>query len=440
MITRVAPERLSAENLKELRDEIERRTGKSPEELYEERDKRVRDAIALKEPDRVPVGFRGVYFATRYAGLPHSAVFYDPGAHKVAVIKTLLELEPDLYRFTPFIGAESGPALEALDAKDTRWPGGNLPDDSTHQFVEQERMKADEYDLFLSDPTDFILRYYLPRTYGALEPLSKLPSLTDRFTGFPAMTPIFIRPEFQQLAKALLKAGQARAKFGQQDAEIAQLGFPPLTYPGGAGGSPFETLTGRMRSVRGIMSDMFRQPEKLLAACEKLLAMTVAKATAADPRQKWNPRRVAGGGILTGADNYMSKKQFETFYWPTCKKAMQVSIDLGFVPSPFLEAKCDDRLEYLLQLPKGKLMIQLEQTDMARAKAILRDHACIFGNVPPILLDTGSPQEVEEYCKKLIKTCAKGGGFILGNGSAMDRAKPANVKAMIDSAKKYGRY
>ncbi|MBI4303448.1 MAG: hypothetical protein HY665_03815 [Chloroflexi bacterium] len=440
MAIAAAPERLSAENLKELRDEIEKRTGKSPEELYEERDRRVRDAIALKEPDRVPVGFRGVYFATRYAGLPHSAVFYDPAAHKAAVIKTLMDFEPDLFRFTPFIGAESGPALEILDAKDTRWPGFNLSADSTHQFVEEERMQADEYDLFLSDPTDFVLRYYLPRAYGALEPLSRLPSLTDRFTGFPAMTPIFTREEFKQVARSLFRAGQEKAKYSQQEREIAQLGFPPLTYPGGAGGSPFETLTGRMRTMRGIMTDMYRQPDKLLAACEKLAAINIAKATPADPTQKWNPRRVAGGGILTGADNYMSKKQFETFYWPTCKKAMQASIDLGFVPSPFLEARCDDRLEYLLELPKGKLLIQFEQTDMARAKDILRDHACIFGNVPPILLDTGSPQEVEEYCQKLIKTCAKGGGFILGNGSAMDRAKPENVKAMIDSAKKYGWY
>ena len=74
---------------------------------------------------------------------------------------------------------------------------------------------------------------------------------------------------------------------------------------------------------------------------------------------------------------------------------------------------------------------------MVRAKEVLGDHACIMGNVPPGLLQVGSPQEVEEYCKKLIKVCGKGGGFILANGSAMDTARPANVKAMIDSVKKF---
>ena len=67
-------------------------------------------------------------------------------------------------------------------------------------------------------------------------------------------------------------------------------------------------------------------------------------------------------------------------------------------------------------------------------------HICIQGGVPPTLLQVGSPQDVEEHCKNLIKTVGKNGGFILGPGSVIDYAKPENVKAMVDSAKKYGWY
>jgi uroporphyrinogen-III decarboxylase len=74
---------------------------------------------------------------------------------------------------------------------------------------------------------------------------------------------------------------------------------------------------------------------------------------------------------------------------------------------------------------------------MKRAKEILGDHLCIMGNVPSPLLQVASPSEVEDYCKDLIKVCGKGGGFILTNGSSIDEAKPANVKAMVDSVKKY---
>ncbi len=35
--------------------------GKSPEELYRERERRISDAIALKEPDRVPVVHKGIW-------------------------------------------------------------------------------------------------------------------------------------------------------------------------------------------------------------------------------------------------------------------------------------------------------------------------------------------------------------------------------------------
>ncbi len=37
-------------------------------------------------------------------------------------------------------------------------------------------MKADEYDLFIDDPTDYIIRVYLPRVFESLEPLEQYPT------------------------------------------------------------------------------------------------------------------------------------------------------------------------------------------------------------------------------------------------------------------------
>ena len=141
-----------------------------------------------------------------------------------------------------------------------------------------------------------------------------------------------------------------------------------------------------------------------------------------------------------GSDGFMSLQNFEKFYWPTLKKAVEVNIELGYIAAPFWEGIWDDRLEYLLELPKGKVVFHCELTDVFRAKEVLGDHMCIQGGVPPTILQTGSPQDVEELCKKLIKVVGKNGGFILGPGSAIDYAKPANIKAMVDSVKKYGWY
>jgi uroporphyrinogen-III decarboxylase len=60
-----------------------------------------------------------------------------------------------------------------------------------------------------------------------------------------------------------------------------------------------------------------------------------------------------------------------------------------------------------------------------------------MGNVPSPLLQVGTPEEVDQYCKELIEGCGKGGGLIITNGSSIDLAKPENIKAMIDAPKKY---
>ncbi len=437
MTTSTNTERLRQENLKRA-EEIRNKSDKTPAQLYEEREKRVRDAIQLREPDRVPVRLETHSFPARYAGIPIAANYYDPAAWREATKKTILDFEPDVYQAN--VGANSGETLELLDPKHLKWPGGALPPDVSHQAIEQEYMKAEEYDLFLDDPTDFMLRYLLPRGYGGLTPLATLPYLADRFAAIPGMTPTFTRAEFQGLARTLLKAGQAQAKSegitANFDEEMALLGFPQASHGGGAGGAPFDLLSDRYRGMRGAMLDMYRCPDKLLAACDRILRWRKAAARPADPAKRGNPKRVFAA-LHRGAEGFMSRKQYERFYWPGLKQALLCTIEMGIVPIIFCEGHFGDRLEYFLELPKGKVICLFDLTDMFRAKDVLRDHVCIAGNVPSSLLQVGSAQDVEEYCAKLIKVCGKGGGFILSAGSSIDEAKPANIKALVDSPRKY---
>ena len=62
-------------------------------------------------------------------------------------------------------------------------------------------MKADEYGLFLDDTSDFLIRRYLPRVYGALEPFAKLPSLNAMFGMIPFDN--LATPEFATLFETL---------------------------------------------------------------------------------------------------------------------------------------------------------------------------------------------------------------------------------------------
>ena len=64
---------------------------------------------------------------------------------------------------------------------------------------------------------------------------------------------------------------------------------------------------------------------------------------------------------------------------------------------------------------------------------------CIIGNVPSSLLAIGAVKDVKEYCRKLIETCAPGGGYVL-TGAAVTEAKPENLRAFMEVAREYGVY
>jgi len=409
---------------------------KTPDELYEEREKRLRDAIELKEPDRVPVMMGGG--GSKEGRLPASLSFYNIAAFKAATIKSILEFEPDVYWAALF--DNPGIALEALDPKRTKWPGYSLPDDIPTQHIETESLLEDEYDLFLSDPSDFILRYHLPRVYGSLGPLAKLPPIRTWAMGLP--TAALVSPEFLKVAEVVSIAGKAMLKSREVtrgfDDEMAAHGFPPFSHGGSM--APFDQVANTFRGLNGISRDIHRRPEKLLQACDLFANWNIQGIKAmAGIKRRGNPRR----GILPltrGSDNFLSPAQFKTFYWPGLKKVLLAMIEVGTVPILFCEGNWTSRLETLGELPKGKYVCHLQHfTDIARAKSILGGHACIVGSVSPSLMELGSADEVDQYCRKLIEVGGKGGGFILSRGESY-APKYQNIKAVSAAARKYGTY
>ena len=156
---------------------------KMPEVLYEERKKRVMDAVQLKVPDRVPFMPFFNFFHAKYGGITCQEAMYDYDKLATAAKRTITDFEPDMYN-NPFVLVALGPTLEALDCKYLMWPGGGLPAHHPYQFVEKEYMQADEYDLLINNPFDFSLRHFTPRTWGAFEPLAKIPPFRS-YQGLP---------------------------------------------------------------------------------------------------------------------------------------------------------------------------------------------------------------------------------------------------------------
>jgi len=419
---------------------------KEAEEAYKKRTKRIADAIQLKKPDRVPFVPMWEYFYARYSNVSCYDVVYDTEIARRATRKTITELEPDAYQAPIFFSV--GPLLDALDVKQLRWPGHGIDLSMGHQFVEEEYMKADEYDALINDPSDFMLRKYLPRVCGnlkAFETLSPLRNLFAYFTIYPNLF-AFGTPEGMEATRKLLEGGQASLNYltflASFDKEMHALGFP--CWHGALAEAPFDGISDTLRGTRGMVLDIYRQPEAVKEACEKFvrifLDMAIATAKINGVPIIFMPLHKGTAPSRDGKGGLLSPKQFEEFYWPTLKKVMLGLIDNGLIPNLLIEGDYTSRLEIIKDVPKGKCIYHFENVDIHKAKKILGDRVCFRGSVPIRLLTLGTPQEVRDYCKELIDVLGEGGGFIMDASMASEDAKPENMRAMIEFTREYGVY
>jgi len=408
------------------------------EKGYKERVTRFIKAIKLEKPDRVPVMLPAGFYPAYYAGGTLKTVMYDYDELKRAWLKFLNDFEMDTFNGPGLV--LPGKMLDNINYKLHLWPGHGLADDiPLYQYLEGEYMNPEEYDALIKDPTDFLLRIFFPRSVGAFAGFRKLGPMTP-FIGIPVFyITQFGDPEIRASVQALLEAGLEGAKWQVAVMEVSQAGreagFPSIW--GGLCGAPYDLIGDMMRGTKGIMMDMYKRPGKLIEAMERIAPIVIDEAI--------GMANASGCPVIfmplhKGPGGFMSNKQFETFYWPTFKKVMMGLIDEGLVPLPFAEGDYTPRLEIIKDMPRGTVIWHFETMDMAKAKKVLGDNACIAGNLPVSVLCTGTPQEVKEGCRQLIETCARGGGYILTASASMNQGRAENLRAMMEAAKEYGVY
>jgi hypothetical protein len=413
---------------------------KEAKERYQRRVTRLKDAIQLeKTPDRVPVFPFGTFFMPQLGGANYKEAMYDITKLKDSMKKYLDEFDPDYYSSAIII--VHGAALEKLGYKLYKWPGFNLPDKYVYQCIEREYMKPEDYDALIDDPTDFWLRTYIPRIMGGLEPLKNLPTLMSVIELPMAWPLLFLLglPDVQQALHNLMEAGRLSfewsGKIAALDKEAQEAGH--VQFVGGISKAPFDVIADTLRGTQAMMADIFRRPEKVLKAIDRLTPLLI-KWGLSGPEVSGNP--IVFMPLHKGADGWMSDEHFKTFYWPSLKAVIMALIDQGCVPFLFAEGGYNSRLQYIRDLPRGKCLWMFDRTDMAKAKEIVGKTTCIAGNVPISKIMTGTPDKVREICKELIDVAGKGGGYIMAMGCSADEAKADTLKAMIDFTKEYGVY
>jgi hypothetical protein len=415
-------------------------TFNSPEaqQAYTAKVERFIKVIKIEEPDRVPVILPAGFFPASYIGSTFKNVMYNYDEMFHAWNTFLNDFELDSFGGPGFVWP--GKVLETLDYKLLQWPGHGLPDTApSYQYVEGEYMFPDEYDALIKDPLDYLIRTWLPRTIGALggfKNLGQMPLIEYLPVFYIAQ---FADPEVRSSILALLDAAQEAAAWLDKLKEIGitaiKKGVP--SFIGGRSRAPFDFIGDSLRGTKGVMIDMYKRPEKLLEAMDRVTPIIIDR-TVQSAMNFGSP--VIVFTLHKGPGGFMSNAQFEKFYWPSLKKVMMGLINEGLVPMAFAEGDYQPRLDIIKDMPRGTTVWHFETVDMKKAKEIVGKDACIAGNLPASILHTGTPELVKQKCKELIEICSPGSGYILTGGAGIDSGDPENLRAMTAAAMEYGFY
>jgi hypothetical protein len=359
--------------------------------LLEERERRIRTAIALGTPDRVPVVPNGPAWPAKAMGVKLAQMSTDPAISYPTMIAAYTGLGEIDGIQSPTYHVSS---LSIQWLSHVKVPGRELADDELWQVDETELMTSEDYDAILSEGfAPWLDRYYAERLPGTTE-------------------------AFDQWAKTIPEAMAAcEAK-----------GIVPMTPA--VATIPYEYFCGG-RTMKAFLLDLYRNGDKVQEAMD-------AAAPVLEDRMREVLRALKPMGLWIGgwrsASEFLNPRLWERFAFPYFKRMVEAAVQEGAVPVLHFDANWTRDLARLRDLPKGKCVLSLDgKTDIFKAKEILGDHMCIMGDVPASLFSLGTPAEVAAYCRRLIEEVGPN-GFILSSGCDVPlSAKYENVRAMVEA-------
>lgn len=386
----------------------------SPDRLIAE--ERLRKAIAVEAPDRVPTAPFIYHFAGAYAGVTSHELWSSRKRYDFAMRKTFAELGPwDVYY--PVNPVNPGAYLFVLPMK-LKLPGVDLPPDGIFQVVEEPLLASEAYRQIADDQRGSMRRF------------------VEFLIGVGCAARGKSSGGFVTTLRGLLPLLQQAVAWRGEFARWAAHGV--AVQHGLCLEAPFDTLS-LSRGLTEFSCDIMDDPAAIGEAAMQLSDGFVAFADLVTRLTR--VRRMLVFCHRTSND-FISPAQFRDYAFPSLQHIVKGLLARGITPFLHCDGNWNRNLEQLLELPSRKVVLQFDgRTDIFRAKEVLGRHFCFLGDVPASLLAFGSEDEVRDYCRRLIENVGRDGGFILGAGCEVaPNARPQNVRAMLHSVHLYGRY
>jgi hypothetical protein len=393
------------------------------ESLYESRLRRYVTAMRNGKPDMVPIRPFVAEFTGVYAGYTCQELAHDYELAFAAARKCAADFDWDAV-VGNMVYVWTGLA-QVLGLKYYGIPGIHMSANTGFQYREPSEndafMRADEYDQLIEDPTGFLLNVWLPRV-----------STRIRGPGHSVSTDSNL---------ALIKGGMAMLQyfyaFGPQGARLRSESGTPSAIAG-IFKAPMDIIADKLRGYLGLVEDLFERRDKVMAACEALMPhlYNVARTTA-------DPSHLVpiGFWMHRGGVPFVSPEIFQNIYWATLKPIIEELWADGCQTLFYAEGKWDHHLEAFAELPAGSIVYHVDQGDIFKAHRVLGEKFCLSGGIPNYLLGTGTPDQVRQYCKKVIEGVAGAGGYIMDAGAIIQNdARVENMRAMTDATREFGVY
>lgn len=363
---------------------------------------RLKEAIALRETDVIPVAHNVDSFAARCGDITLQEWWFNRPKARGALEKTVEMIGG----IDGFVNNQppSHPLVFQLSAPmKLKLPGVELGSDDLWQFDEKELMRPEDYDTVIKKGFKTFLDSFRPKV--GISPDS-VPAIVKEITS---------------------NTRENIAKWREKGIEVIGAGTLRL---------PFDFFT-YARAMEPFILDLRRRPEKVIEATDAALPEIISTSIAFI-------KEVGGiGAFIPGSrasNTFLSPGDYQKFCHPWLIKAAEALVAADIVPLLHFDSNWTQDLEFFKELPKAKCILELDgQTDIFKAKKVLGGHMCIMGDVDPALLIFGSKQDVIDYCKKLIDEVGQGGGLILNAGCCVPpEAKPENMLAITETARTHG--
>lgn len=393
------------------------------EQRYQERLARYTTAMRNGKPDRIPIRPFVAEFTAKFAGMDCQQVTQDYGLAFEAAVRCAEGFDWDAV--VANMVYVWGTIPQVLGTKYLAVPGVGLDRDTGFQYLEPPEneawMKPDEYDALIEDPTGYLLNVWMPRTNRFLAAPGEVNTVENNI--------------------AWLKGGMAVMKyFEAYGPQVQRLREETGTVSAICGilKSPFDIIADKFRGYIGLTMDLFERPDKVLAATEAMMPhmLKVALSTA-DP-DKQVPVTI---WMHRGCVPFVTPQQFDKFFWPTLKPIIEELWAHGHQTLFYAEGKWKHHWDSFRELPEGSIIYHCDRDDVFETHKALGDRFAISGGIPNYLLSFGTPQEVRDFCKRVIDEVAVDGGYIMDAGAIMQNdTSIENVRAMTECTLEYGVY